>query len=909
MPDWRAYIRQHLPAIGVGPERESEIVSELALQMEQAYGDALARGESDAEARSRAEEQFHDWDHLAVEIDRADRPRGPRMLTGVLHDARYATRYLSRNPGFAAVAVLTLAFGIGASVAVFSLVDALVLRSLPYPEPNRLMAIETRRVQQPEIEPWTSPPDFFDLQERTRAFSSVAAIDPIWNLVLTGRGEAQQLTALFTSANLFPMLGLKAELGRTFSPQEDIRTKPVGVTMLSHSFWQRRFGGRRDVLGQRLVMDGSAFTVIGVMPPDFHYEGEPLAGTAAEIDVYCPLAANPLTTGGRGLRCLKLIGRLRRGVSAEQASGDVRRIGDALATEYAASNRGFAIDAQPLREQVTGRFRLTMLLLFGSIGFVLLMACANVAGLLLARAAARSREISVRVAIGASRFRLLRQLLTEGLVLAAMGGVAGLVVANFGLRLLLAAAPTTLIAGRTIHLDLRALLFATIVVLACAILSGLPPAWRMVRGDVANALREAGRGLTGSHHRLRSLIVVSQVAVALVLLVGASLLIRSFQRLMDVDPGFQARHLLAIATQAPQALQSPEQRMGFYRRVEDALMSVPGVEAVAGASRLPMQGMSLGSALFIEGKSTPGEQGPDVEYRVVTGNYFATMGIPLRAGRLFEDHDTHPESVLVINRTMARRFWPGESPLGRRIKLGPSPENKQWITIVGVVGDIRHFGLDSDPRPEIYRPFAYNPLGAPILAIRTAGDPGTLAETLAARVHSLSPDVPTYNVAPMQDLVDRSTTQRRFAMWMLTVFSLAALLLAGVGIYGTMSQAVAQRTQEIGLRMALGASPAATLRMVLRQGLSLALSGIVLGAATAAALTHLMGKMLFEVHPLDPPAFGLRRAGAGGVRLPRLLYPRAASDTRRSTRDAAHGCLRCRWGVERASHFVLRSSL
>jgi predicted permease len=435
MPDWRAYVRDHLPAIGVGPERENEIVSELAMQLEQAYADALAGGVSDAEARSQATGQFRDWDALALAIDRAERPRGPRLLAGVLHDTRYAARYLLRNPAFAAIAILTLAFGIGASVAVFSLVDALVLRSLPYPEPDRLMAIETRRVQQPELEPWTSPPDFFDLQERTRAFSAVAAIDPVWSLVLTGQGDAQQLNALFTSANLFPMLGLKAELGRTFSPEEDIRTKPVYVTMLSHSFWQRRFGGRRDILGQSLILDGNAYTVIGVMSPDFHYEGEPLAGTAADIDVYCPLAANPLTAGTRGLRCLKLIGRLRPGVSVEQASGDMRRIGDALATEYAASNRGFATDAQPLRAQVTGRFRLTMVLLFGSIGFVLLMACANVAGLLLSRAAARAREISVRVAVGASRFRLLRQLLTEGLVLAAVGGVAGLAVANFSLRL------------------------------------------------------------------------------------------------------------------------------------------------------------------------------------------------------------------------------------------------------------------------------------------------------------------------------------------------------------------------------------------------------------------------------------------------------------------------------------------
>ena len=856
MPDFREYVRSHLRAIAVGPERENEIVSELAIQMEQAYADARARGASEAEALAQAERQFRNWDDLTLEINRAERPVRPRLLAGAWHDARYAGRYLRRNPALTAIAVVTLAFGIGAGVAVFSLVDALVLRGLPYRDAARLMAVETRRTNQPEIEPWTSPPDFFDLRERTRAFSELAAIDPVWSLVLTGRGEAQQLTALFTTANFYPMLGVKAELGRTFSPEEDIRAAPRAVTMLSHSFWQRRFAGRRDVLGQAIVMDGVPYTVVGVLPADFHYEGEPLAGTASDIDVYLPLADNPLTTGGRALRCLKVIGRLRPGVSAVQANEDVRRTGEALSGEYAATNRGFAMSVQPLRAQVAGRFSLTVLLLSGAVGFVLLMACANVAGLLLARAAARESEISVRMAIGASRFRLLRQLLTESLALAAIGGIAGLVVAKFSLKLLVAAAPASLVAGRTVQLDARALLFAAAMVLATAIFSGLPPAWRVAGGEIAGALRESGRGLTAGHHRLRAGLVVAQVAVALILLVGASLLIRSFQRLMDVDPGFQARRLLTIATQMPSALQRPAQRSEFYRRLQDALLSVPGVESVAAASRLPMQGMNLGSALFIEGKSIPGEQGPDVEYRVVSDNYFATMGIPLLAGRLFDEHDdAQPGNVLLINQTMARRFWPGESAVGKRIKLGPSPERQPWITIAGVVGDIRHFGLDADPRPEIYRPYAYNPLSSPILAIRTAGDPASLAETLAARVRGLSPESPAYNISTMQDLVDRSTKQRRFVMWMLTLFSLAALSLAGVGIYGTMSQAVAQRTGEIGLRMALGASPAATLRMVLRQGLALALSGIAIGAICAGALTRLMGKMLFDVRPLDPPAF------------------------------------------------------
>ncbi len=563
LPNWRDYVRAHLRILATGPERENEIVAELAQQMEQAYAEALAGGASDNDARTHAMEQFRNWDELTLAINAAERRRGPRWFAGMAQDTRYGGRYLRRNPGFASAAILTFAFGIGASVAVFSLVDALVLRSLPYPEPDRLMAIETRRAQQPEIEPWTSPPDFFDLKERTRAFSSVAAIDPVWNVVLTGRGEAEQLTALYTSAELFPMLGVKAELGRTYSSAEDVRGAPRGVTVVSHSYWQRRFGGRSDALGQTLVLDGSAFRVIGVMPAGFRYQGEPLAGAAVDVDVYLPLAANPLTTGGRGLRCLKVVGRLRPGVAYEQASDDIKRLGETLASDYVATNRGYAMDAQPLRAQVTGRFRVTMMLLLGAVGFVLLMTCFNVAGLLLARAAARGREISVRVAVGASRFRLLRQVLTEGLLLAAIGGIAGLLVARFSLQLLLALAPASLVAGRAIYLDGRALGFAMAVVVACAILAGLPPAWRMARADIANTLRETGRGVTGGHHRLRSLLVSAQIAVALVLLVGAGLLIRSFQRLLDVDPGFSARSLVTVATQAPQGTNTAEQRTAF----------------------------------------------------------------------------------------------------------------------------------------------------------------------------------------------------------------------------------------------------------------------------------------------------------------------------------------------------------
>ena len=581
-----------------------------------------------------------------------------------------------------------------------------------------------------------------------------------------------------------------------------------------------------------------------------------MAGTSSEIDAWLPLSANPIVSSIRGLRFLKVAGRMKPGVSLQQSQDEIGRIGTRLAEQFPDSNRGFVYEVQSLTAQVTGRFRVAMLLLLGTVGFVLLMACANVANLLLARASARQREISIRAALGASRLRLLRQLLTEGLVLAAAGAVAGLGVAYIGLRLLVQTAPATLVRPAEVSLDGRALLFTSAAALACALFAGLPPAWRVVRADIESALRGSGRVMLAGHHRLRSALVVLQVAVALVLLVGAGLLIRSFQRLLDIDPGFRPRNLITISTQMPSSAQTPEQRTALLRTMREELAAIPGVQSVGAVSRLPLLGSNLCAWLFVEGKYVPGEPGYDVEYRVASPNYFATMGIPLRAGRLFDEHDdANPSAGILINETAARKLWPGEDPVGKRVKLGTPPERFPWITVIGVVGDVRHAGLDTDPRPEVYRPYALNPLSSPILVIRTAMDPGPLIDVMSAKVRSVAAGVPVYNVFAMQALVDRSTAQRRFVMLLMTGFATAALLLAGVGIYGTVSQAVVQRTQEIGLRMALGASPGAALRLVFRQGILLTGVGIAAGSLAALGLTRLMRQMLVEVRPLDPVSF------------------------------------------------------
>jgi putative ABC transport system permease protein len=833
------------------PAAPSDIQAELAQHLEQAYAEALAGGVSDAEAALWAETRFADWRGLSREIAESKRRSG--ALTGGMQDLRQGLRLFRVNPGLAMIAMATLAFGIGGNTAIFTMADALALRGLPYPEPDRLMAVETGWPRQSEIEAWTSALDFFDLRARARSFSAMAALSPVWSDILTSTGPAERLETLYVSSSFFPMLSARAELGRTFTAEEDsgLRGKPVAV--LSHAFWERRFGARRDIVGNAITLNGDPFTVIGVLPRDFRYLGAPLSGTASEIAVWMPLADNPLIGTPRGVRFLKAIGRLKPGESAAAAAAEIRGIGQALRREYPASNNDVAMNALPLATRISGVHRLTALLLLGAVGFVLLMACANVASLLLARAAARRKDVAVRAALGASRYRILRHLLAEGLVLAAAGGAGGWLLAWCGVRALAAAAPPGLLSG-SLNLDLRALAFTAAAVLICALAAGLPPAWNSLRGDLNEALRQAGRSLTRGSHRLRASLVTLEFAAALALLAGAGLLIHSFTRLLDVNPGFDPRNLISITTQIPPALPKPQQRAALYQRIRNELLAVPGVESVDAVSRLPLSGSTLGSAVLVEGRALGQGEGPSVEFRRSTPGYFATMRIPLRAGRVFDDHDGAGNLVAVISESMQRKLWPGESAIGRRIKLGPDPTQTQWTTVIGVVGDVRHYALDAEAPATVYVPYAQNPLFSPILVIRTHTAEGMLP-VLAAKIRAIDATLPVYDTYAMETLMDRSTAQRRFVMSLLTGFAVAALLLAAVGVFGAVSQAVAQRTQEIGLRMALGSSPSEAVAMVFRDGMRLAFVGAAIGIAAAAGLTQLLRNLLFEVEPLDPISF------------------------------------------------------
>jgi predicted permease len=860
MHDWTHYAQERLGSLRVRPEREVEVIRELAGQLEETYRAALASGASEAEAFASAASQFPDWNALARDIEAAERPyseaptpgREAGWLTGLLSDLRYATRLLLKNPGFAAASILTVAFGIGASTAIFATVDAIEFRRIPHRDADRLVVVETHKVKQVEIEPWSSVDDYLDLRKRTKTMSAVAALSPIWNLVMTGGGRAERLECLFVSAEFFPLLGVSPALGRTFLPEEDQRGKPARVVMLGHGFWVREFGADAGVIGRRLLLSGDAYTVVGVLPAGFHYAGEPLAGTATEIDMWLPLADNQLAPSPRHLRYLKLIGRLAPGASLEQARAEAESISAALAEEHPVSNRGFVSGVRPLREQVTGRLRPAVVLLLTALAVVLLMACASVANMLLARIAARQKEMSVRVALGASAWRLLRQLLTEALLVALAGGAAGLLLGRWGLDMLLSRSPASFVRRTEIGFDYRVLTFAMAAIAASAILAGLPPAWRILRWGIAASLNESGRGAADRRGRMQSVLVAAELSLATVLLVCAGLLLHSLLRLREVNPGFEAGRVVTFSTQVPANVTAPEQSAAVYRQIRDRLLADPAVEDIGAVSRLPMLGASLGSWLTIEGRSFSAGEQPDVEYRVATPSYFSTMRIPLRRGRMLEERDqSRTEPVVLINETMARRYWPDRDPVGSRIKLGSNPQ--PWIVIAGVVGDVRHFGLDEQPRPEIYRPYLYSPLYSPILVVRTKTDPAAMIKPLADAIHSVNPELPVYNAYAMQQLVDRSTAQRSFLLMVLAAFAAAALLLAAIGIYGVAAQAVAQRTREIGLRMAVGATPGSILRLVLADGVRVAVAGLAVGYAGATALGRLLGKLLFGVGPVDGP--------------------------------------------------------
>jgi putative ABC transport system permease protein len=680
-------------------------------------------------------------------------------------------------------------------------------------------------------------------------FEDLAAVTITYSVTVTGNGDPEELQAQSISAELFHILGVQPAFGRGFTAAENVPgTRSI---VISDRLWKRRFGGDRAILEKPVVSQGTPYTIVGVMPPGFSLLDK-------SVDVWLPIGFTAQSRIPRG-RSLTVVGRLKPGITAERAQLDMTQVSAQLTQMFPDFNTGWTSRVVPLREQLTGDVRPALLVLAGAVAFVLLIACANVANLLLARAGARQRELAVRAALGAARARLIRQLLAESVVLSAIGGVCGLLLAWWALGFLRAVVAERLPIQRLelVGIDTSVLLFTVVASLLCGLVFGVVPALTASGTSLTDSLKEGGRSGSGSRgNRMRGAFVVVEVALALVLLVGAGLLLRSFLRLLDQHPGFDSTRIVTMRQSLPGARYGADQRGQFLTRFFQQVDALPGVEASGAISFLPLTGLGAATRMDIVGQPKPPTgQEPVTDVRVITHDYLGTMRVPLLKGRLFNEHDAaDAKGRVVINETMARRHWPNEDPIGRRVRIAWDDLEDE---VIGVVGDVKHSGLDAEPRAMTYWPYARNAYGTMTVTVRTAGDTGRVVNSIVGLVRQLDPELVVANVKTMDEVVSNSVAQRRLTMLLLTVFAATALLLAAVGIYGVIAYSVTQRTQEIGIRMALGAQRTDVLRMVVRQALLLAVAGIVIGGAGALLLTRLMEGLLFQVKPGDPVTFAV----------------------------------------------------
>jgi predicted permease len=798
----------------------------------------------------------------------------------LLQDVRYGTRMLLKDPGFTVVAVLTLSLGIGANTAIFSVVNAVLLRPLPYREPGRIVTI-LHGGQTP-----ASPADFLDWKGQTKSFERIGAAEG-WFPNLTGRDKPEQLWGLHLSEGMFKLLGVPPLLGRTFLP-EDCLPGREHVVVLGHSLWKRRFGGDNNILGQTLTLDGEKHTVIGIMPPQFQFT--PFWITWAEMWAPLPLADR---AGDRSGHSLRVFGRLKPGVTEAQAQAEMDTVCKRLAESYPDSPNVQGVKVEPLQEKVVGNVRPALLVMLAAVGFVLLIACANVANLLLGRAAARQKEMAVRAALGASRWRTIRQLLTESLLLSLLGAGLGSLLAYWGVESL-----TTLLGSirgtfrfnmprlHEIGMDGSALGFTLLLALLTGTVFGLAPALQASKSDLNESLKEGGRGSSegGRRRKLRSALVVAEIAIAMVLLVGAGLMMRSFLRLRAVDPGFNPHNVLTLQVSvAGQPQYVGPAREAFYRGLVERVEALPGVQSASAVNHIPLGGDMWGTGIAIEGSSLlPAERGGAV-YRVCYTRYFRTMRIPLLKGRDFTDRDVlGAPGVVIINENLASRRWPNQDPIGKRLTLDDPNHDPSWLTVIGVVKNVKQMEWTGEPDEELYLPFLQSKqwLENPhpwtsylTLVVRTAVDPLSLAGAVQSLVWSTDKNIAVSEIKSLEQVIAQSTWQERFNLGLMGAFASLALVLAAVGIYGVMSYAVAQRTHEIGIRMALGAQQADIVKLVVAQGMILVLAGIALGLVGAFALTRLLSSLLFGVGATDPITFAVIPILLGTVALLACLMP------------------------------------
>ena len=801
-------------------------------------------------------------------------------MTTLLHDLRFAARSLRRTPAFTAVAVATLALGIGANTAIFSVVDTVLLRPLPFADPDRLVELWQ---SSPELGKSQSYPEVAEWRAMNRVFAGIGTTR-FENFSLDGDTSSSPLhvRGASVSSELIPILGVAPALGRPFTPAED-RPGPRSV-ILSDDLWRRRFGADPTLVGKSVSIDGRSYAVAGVMPAGFHF---PIQARAIELWVNSGIDAerSPATPNEksmaeeRGWHALKTIARLKPGATVERARAEMGAIVRTLDRRYPDEDAHRDVELAPLHQALVKDLRPALLILFGAVGCVLLIACANIANLLLAKSAAREKELAVRAAIGASRAQVIRQLLTESLLLAAVGGIAGTLFARGAINLLVAYGPRDLPRLSQVHLDSWVLLFTALLTIATGVVFGLAPALRAHPARLADSLKDGGHGMTAGsrQNRLRSSLVVAEVSLSLVLLAGAGLLLQSFVRLGRVDPGFEPEGVLSMRVDLPDRKYSTPERLGsFFDDVLARTSGLSGIRAVAAAGPLPMSGGNMGTSFEIDGHALPKSELPQTDFHVVTPRFFQTMGIAVRAGREFDSGDRlTSEPVTIINSTLARRFFAGVDPIGRKIKPGITalPGEPPFRRIVGVVADVKHGNLSEPEEPQLYLPESQVPLGSMTFVARITAPPSDAGRRLEAAIHEVDATLPVYDVKPVGEYLSQSVARPRFQAVLLALFAALALVLTAVGLYGVLSYSVAQRTHEIGIRRALGADRPAVMRLVVGQGMRLAGIGLLLGVLGALAATRLLASLLFEISPSDATTLVAVASSLGAVALAASWMP------------------------------------
>jgi putative ABC transport system permease protein len=773
------------------------------------------------------------------------------MINHFLLDLRFSIRSLAKHPGFTAVAVLTLALGIGGNVAIFSVVNGLIMRPLPYQDQDRLIYLQEVSLHSGQRGLAVSVADYLDWRDRNQVFDGVALFDGA-NFTLTGGTEPERVRGAYTSSELLTVLGVEPLIGRDLRP-EDNEPGAEGVALVSHGLWQRRYGGDPTPTGSAVTINGRPHTVVGILPPNINFP--------AFADLWVPQILDP-ATADRSNRHFNAVARLKPGVTPARARSNMETIAAQLRQEHPAANADVDVSLTPLHEQLLDQADVVFLVLMGAVGFVLLIACANVAALMLGRGVTRGREMAIRTALGASSGRIVRLLLAESLLLAAFSGILGMVLGVWCRDLLIAATPVPIPLWMNFDFDTTVIGFVTLISLFTGILFGLVPALRISRPDLNKMLKDTGaRGMSSSGGSARSFLAVAEVAMALVLLIGAGLMIKAFTRLIDVEPGIQTENVLTMRLELLKAAYPGNQEQQvFFEEIRRRIEGLPGVVHASAVSNLPLGGNDWGRWYTVEGEPEPAAgMSPVANNRVITPGYLKTLGIQIRRGRAFHNRDGQQDSpqVVIINDALAQRHWPNQDPIGQRIKYGDFDSSHSWMTIVGVVNDVRHYGLAQQIRPGIYVPLRLYAMNSMTLAIKTGSDPVGLIDSMRRQVWRVDPDLPVFAIQTMEEVLETSLWQTRLTSWILGTFALVALILAVVGVYGVISYGVAQRTREIGIRIALGAGRGEVGRFVIGQGMLLALAGVALGLAGSAGLTRFLALALYNVSPTDPQTFVL----------------------------------------------------